>query len=92
MIWQIVVSDKAKKQLVKFDNVAKSRILNFLNQDEIKIDPKSSGKALIGNFKGLWRYRVGDYRIICELKKQEVVVLVLNISHRKDVYNTISHS
>jgi mRNA interferase RelE/StbE len=49
-------------------------------------DPKKIGKKLSGNLSKYWRYRVGDYRIICELIDQELIILAVRISHRKDVY------
>ncbi len=86
MTWNVVISDKVKKQLSKLHQQAKSKILNFLYQEELGKLPKASGKALTGSFKGLWRYRVGDYRIICELKNKELIVLVIDIGHRNTVY------
>ena len=56
MIWKIVISDRAKKQLSKLDNQIKSKILNFFNQEEIGKNPKFNGKILLGNLNGLWRY------------------------------------
>ena len=88
MTWDVVIGDKAKKQLSKLDQQAKIRILNFLYQEDISRLPRFSGKALTGSFKGLWRYRVGDYRIICELRDKELTVLVVDVGHRSDVYKT----
>lgn len=85
-MWQITFSSKSKKELLKIDFSIQKQILNFLNEEKLKISPKSSGKALVGNFKGLWRYRVGDYRIICEIKNKELIVLVISIGHRSRVY------
>lgn len=82
-MWNIVITDKAKKQLSKLDHSARKRILDFLYQDNICKAPKSSGKILKGSWKGLWRYRVGDYRIICELKNKQLMVIVVDVKHRK---------
>jgi len=49
-------------------------------------NPRSKGKALSGNLKGLWRYRVGDYRVICQIIDNEVVILVVELGHRKEIY------
>ncbi len=49
-------------------------------------DPRQRGKALTANLSGLWRYRVGDYRVICQIKADHLVVLVVGLSHRSDVY------
>ncbi|NBV06291.1 MAG: type II toxin-antitoxin system RelE/ParE family toxin [Proteobacteria bacterium] len=88
MTWTILLSDKVKKQLSKLDQQSKSDILNFLYQDKLHQSPKSSGKNLRGNLKKFWRYRVGDYRIICEMKNSELVVLVIDVGHRNKVYKT----
>ncbi|GHU72895.1 hypothetical protein FACS189413_16640 [Bacteroidia bacterium] len=49
-------------------------------------NPRAFGKALVSNLKGLWRYRVGNYRIICAIQDEECIVLALNTTHRKDIY------
>ena len=89
MVWTIEISKTAVKQLKKLDKPTQKRILKFLNE---KIDqqdnPMSHGKALKGNKSDLWRYRVGDYRIICHFEKEKYVVLALAIGHRKSIYKT----
>ena len=49
-------------------------------------DPRSRGKALVGNLAGLWRYRVGDYRIICDIEDGVLVILVVDVAHRREIY------
>lgn len=56
--------------------------LNIYNTD----NPRVYGKALDGNLRGLWRYRIWDYRIICEIQDEKLIVLALEIGHRKDIY------
>lgn len=51
------------------------------------INPRQHGKGLTGNLKGFWRYRVGNYQIVCEIKDEELIVLAVVIAYRKDVYN-----
>ncbi|MDX1920082.1 MAG: type II toxin-antitoxin system RelE/ParE family toxin [Candidatus Caenarcaniphilales bacterium] len=86
--WKIEFKQKLKKQIIKLGKKASERIIEFLEQRIIveKRDPRSFGEALHGNLSGLWKYRVGDYRIICELKDNTLTVLVLEIDHRKKVY------
>jgi mRNA interferase RelE/StbE len=86
MTWNIVISDAAKKQLSKLDQQVKRRILNFVYQEDLSELPRSLGKPLTGSFKGLWRYRVGDYRIICHLIDHELTVMVVDIEHRSKAY------
>jgi mRNA interferase RelE/StbE len=84
MIWKIKYQPQAQKFLEKSDHQIQRQILKCLDQ-AIK-NPKLFGKALTSNLKGLWRYRVGDYRIICDLQEKELVVLVIEINHRSKIY------
>ena len=87
MAWNVDFNETAKHQLTKLDRQWQSAILDYL-EDRIATldDPRSRGKPLVGDKKGLWRYRVGDYRILCELRDHELVVLVVTIGHRRQVY------
>ena len=49
-------------------------------------NPRALGKALVGNHKGRWRYRIGDYRLICEIKDEELVILAISVGHRSSIY------
>ena len=50
-------------------------------------DPRSKGKMLVGDLKGFWRYRVGDYRLICRIHDEELEILVVEVGHRKEIYD-----
>lgn len=85
--WLIEVNDKAVKSLARIDRKQATKIWHFLEAElPVMTNPRTTGKALQGGLKGLWRYRIGDYRLICEIKDKEIVVLVLDIDHRKDIY------
>jgi len=87
MVWKIEFTDVVDKQLSKLDKPTKSRILSWLDERLTNCDnPRLWGDALVGEFSGLWRYRIGNYRVICELKNNELIVLVIEIGHRKEVY------
>ena len=87
MAWTIKYSDTAKVQLRKLDKPIARRILDFMDERIADLeDPRNSGKALKGPLGGLWRYRVGDYRIICEIRDGELCILVLELGNRKAVY------
>lgn len=91
MAWTIRLSTGAKKTLRKLDKAAAKRITAYLRENiEGSIDPCKYGKALKGELGELWRYRVGDYRIICRMEEEIVEVLVLRVGHRKDVYRNKS--
>lgn len=66
------------------------RILRELEEVAALDDPRSRGKGLSGNLAGLWRYRVGDYRVVCELDDGVMVVLVVDVAHRSTVYRSRS--
>ena len=85
MVWKIEITGEAEKELSRIDKLAAKRIIRYL-RELVSVDPRSSGKSLRGDLSGLWRYRVGDYRVICELYDEKVSVLVIRIGHRKDVY------
>jgi len=88
MAWKIEFSAEADRELSKLDGLVIKRILKFLQERVAKLDnPRSIGNALQGpRFGEFWKYRVGDYRLICKIEDARVVVLVLRIGHRSDVY------
>ena len=86
MIWRIELTAQARKQLSKLDRSAAHRILKYLRRIESLENPRQPGQALHGQLAELWRYRVGDYRLICEIQDDRLLVLVVRISHRKKVY------
>ncbi len=86
MTWIIKIESRAAKTLKAIDKPTKQRIESFIDQLTLTTNPRGTGKALQGGLKGLWRYRVGDYRLICQIKDKEVIILVLDIDHRKDIY------
>ena len=77
---------KAKNELSILDKPVQKRIKKYLDEVEKLENPRSRGKALSANLAGLWRYRVGDYRIICRIQDDELIVCVVDVGHRKDVY------
>ena len=87
MAWTLRLSETAKRQLRKLDSSNAQVILRYLNRlVQETSDPRERGSGLRANLAGLWRYRVGDYRVICSIEHHELVILVLQIGHRRDVY------
>lgn len=87
MAWKIEFKESAIKQLKKLDRPWQRLILDYLEKEvAASEDPRVKGKALVGDKKGLWRYRVGNYRIICKIQDSECIILALVIGHRKSVY------
>ena len=87
MGWKIEFSPAAIDQLKKLDLSVRRRLFNYL-EEHIQgcKNPRHFGGALSSNLSGLWRYRVGDYRILCEIQDEKVIVLVLTIGHRREIY------
>lgn len=87
MAWTIDYSERALKSLKKMDKQNAKRILDFLEQRiAILDDPRTSGKPLKGDLGIFWRYRVGDYRVLCEIQDSKLVILTALIGHRKEIY------
>ena len=87
MAWTLRISETARRQLKKLDPSTAQGLLRYLNRLLLQTeDPRQRGKALTANLSGLWRYRVGDYRVICQIEDDHLVVLVVGLSHRSDVY------
>lgn len=85
-MYKIRFEEKAEKAFFKLDGSSRRKIIEYLDQKDLLINPKLFGKNLLYNHKGNWRYRVGDYRIICRIEERELVILVLDVGHRKDIY------
>lgn len=87
MIWAIEFDDSAVKELRKLDKQAQSEILRYFRERiATKENPRRFGKALSHDLAGLWRYRVGHYRMICTIEDEKLIVLVIRVGHRKDIY------
>ena len=85
--WRIEITRTAEKQITKLSRTAQKSIQRFL-RERLKPaeNPRQWGKPLRGDKQDLWRYRVGDYRLICDIQDEKITVLVLEVGHRKDVY------
>ena len=88
MAWTIEYTATARRQLRKLDKPTARRIVDFMDERVAgQKDPRASGKALRGPMLGVyWRYRVGDYRIICDIEDAALRVLVIEIGNRREVY------
>jgi len=85
--YRVVFTEKSKKQLSKLDKSVASLIIGWIEKNiEGCENPRMHGKGLLGNKNGQWRYRIGDYRAICEIRDEEVIILVLEVGHRKHIY------
>jgi mRNA interferase RelE/StbE len=88
LAWALEYSAQAQKQLRKLDKQVANRILDFMRDRVASLDDsRSTGKALLGSvLGGYWRYRVGDYRLVCEIQDGKLCILVVEVGDRKEVY------
>jgi len=88
MAYNVELSESAERERGKLDASQAKRILKFLHQRVARLDdPRSIGEALHGSRLGeFWKYRVGDYRLICKIEDDRLIVLVLRVGHRKEIY------
>ena len=87
MGWKVEFEPRAFAEVSKLDRMAQKRIMRFLQERVLgSPNPRTQGKALTGEKTGFWRYRVGDYRMICFLDDERQIVKVMRVAHRKEVY------
>ena len=88
MAWRIEIAARAARQIKKLDPLDAARIRVYLRDRLALLDhPRQAGAPLHGSELGnYWRYRVGDYRILCELRDDELLVLVIEVGHRRSIY------
>lgn len=88
MAWLIRIEEGAKKDIAKLDRPVAKRVISFLRERLEKLDdPRSIGEALKGKkFGEFWKYRVGDIRIIARIEDNHLLILVVRVGHRKNVY------
>ena len=85
--WKIEYEGRARKQLKKLDRTAAIRIVRDLEEDLARTgDPRAFGKALVGEWSGFWRYRIGEYRAIAKIEDDIVTIFIIEVTHRRDVY------
>lgn len=87
LTWKIEWDDRARKELRKLDSSVQKEILSYLRLRVMELtNPRVFGQSLSGNKAGLWRYRVGSYRVICKIEDDILVVFVIGVGHRKEIY------
>ena len=88
MTYRVEFTEKAKKDLKKLDKHTAALILGWIRKNLEGCDnPRTHGKALTANRTGQWRYRVGGYRILALIEDGKVIILIVNVGHRKDIYD-----
>ena len=87
MTWAIEFSGTSLRALKKIDRPVSKRILRYMGDVSALNNPRARGKALTGPLSGLWRYRVGDYRVVCEIRDQTVTIYAIDADHRSRAYD-----
>lgn len=86
-MYKVVFDDKIKKDLKKLDTQTLKALFNWIEKNlQNTTEPRLKGKALTGNKKGYWRYRVGDYRLITRIEDKKLLIIAINFKHRREVY------
>lgn len=89
MTWTVEWHDKARRELRKLNPSIQETILRFFRERIMtEGDPRRFGKALRHDHKGLWRYRIGDYRVVCQIQDTRLIILVLAVGHRRHIYQS----
>jgi mRNA interferase RelE/StbE len=85
--YDVELSERFKKEFRKLDKYTQKIIRAWINKNLVDCDdPRQHGKGLTANRSGQWRYRIGDYRLICQINDNELIILALSVGHRRDVY------
>ena len=85
-MWKLEFSKSAEKSVFRLDKTIQEHIAKYLSKVIVSNNPRAFGKTLTGNKKSLWRYRVGDYRVICQIYDNELIIIAIKIDHIKTVY------
>ena len=88
MSYKVNSTPRFDKEFRKLDRYTQKMIKAWITKHLVGCeDPRATGKGLTANQKGRWRYRIGDYRIICDIQDEELVILALTVGHRREIYN-----
>jgi mRNA interferase RelE/StbE len=85
--WKLIFDTTADRHFTKLDTAVKKRILDFFERTLQLPNPKAKAVQLSGNKKAFWRYRIGDYRVICRFEDNEMIIVAVKIGHRRDIYH-----
>ena len=86
--YDVKLSERFKKEFRKPDKYTQKLLRAWINKNLVNCtDPRQHGKELTANRSGQWRYRIGDYRLLCEIIDNELIILALSVGHRRDIYD-----
>lgn len=88
MKYNVELSDRFKREFKKLDKYTQKIIRSWIDKNLVGTEnPRQHGKGLTANRSGQWRYRIGDYRLICQIEDSELIILALSVGHRREVYD-----
>lgn len=88
MTYEVTTTARFEREFKKLDRYTQRMIKSWIDKNLVGcINPRQHGKGLTANRSGQWRYRIGDYRLICEIEDNELVILALSVGHRREVYS-----
>ena len=86
--YNVEISDRFKREFRKLDRYTQKIIRAWIDKNLVDCEnPRAYGKGLTANRSGQWRYRIGDYRLICSIEDERLVILALSVGHRRELYN-----
>jgi mRNA interferase RelE/StbE len=88
LAWTLEIERRAEKQLGKLDQQQGKRIVAAMRAIAERANPRDRGIAMTGDWAGHWRYRIGDYRVIARIEDGRMVILVVSLGHRREVYRS----
>ena len=87
MTYTVETTTRFDKEFKKLDRYTQRMIKSWIEKNLVGCtDPRQQGKGLVSNRSGQWRYRIGDYRLICEIHENELIILALSVGHRREIY------
>jgi mRNA interferase RelE/StbE len=89
-VYKVLYLASVENDLAALDKPVRKRVMDKIEKT-LAQDPRGLGKALSGPFAGLWRYRIGDYRVIYKIAEEEILILIARIGHRRDIYRRIAN-
>lgn len=88
MSYKVEVTQRFEREFKKLDKYTQKMIKSWIEKNLIGCsNPRQHGKGLTANRSGQWRYRIGDYRLICVIQDDELIILALTVGHRREIYN-----
>ncbi len=88
MSYSLETTPRFDKEFKKLDNYTKRILKGWIDKYLVDCEnPRQKGKSLTANLSGRWRYRIGDYRLICQIEDDKLIILALSVGHRKNIYD-----